>query len=146
MTIEELYHNSQKIDLQGLRDQVLMSIDHVIIDTITATQLQAGVDAKGQSFPTYAPGNYAEYKNQKNPNSSGHYDLNDTGDFYSGLFQELTGDAIVIDSTDSKNEIIHDMMQGYDFLGLSEENFDKIQEEDAIPAFMSSYKTLLGIE
>jgi hypothetical protein len=146
MTIDKLYNNSQKINLQQLRDEVLMSIDHVIIDTITEQQLQLGVDAKGNSLPTYAPGNYSEYKNQKNPNSGGRYDLKDTGDFYSGLFQELTGDAIVIDSTDSKNDIIKDMMEGYDYLGLTSENFDKIQIEDAIPAFMTEFKNLMQID
>ena len=71
MSIYELYQNSQKINLSELRDEVLMSIDYVIIDTITEEQLQLGIDANNQSLPNYVQGNYKEYKNQKNPKSAG---------------------------------------------------------------------------
>ena len=146
MTIDELYNATRNIDLYAMRDEVLKQLDHIIIDTITETQLQYGIDGKGQSLPTYANSGYAEKKQKQNPKSEGHYDLHDTGDWYAGLFQEVTGEAIIIDSTDSKNGIINNMMEGYSFKSLTPENFDKIQQENAIPLFMETFKKATGIE
>jgi hypothetical protein len=134
MTIQELYDNSKKINLDQMRDKVLMSIE------------QLGIDGDNKTFPSYANLLYAEYKNSKNPKSEGRYDLKDTGNFYSGLFAELTDTTIVIQSHDEKNEIINEMMEGYAFEKLTPENFDMVQRDYALPEFMNTFKEAMQID
>lgn len=144
MSIEELYINANAIDLDLLRDETLKEIDNIIIDTITEKQLQLGIDGNGVVLPTYVQGKYSEYKNLKNPKSGGRYDYKDTGDFYEGMFQEVTQDAIIVNSKDEKNEIIKG--HGYNVFGLTDENFKDISENEAIPLFIKKFKQKLGIE
>jgi hypothetical protein len=144
MTIEQLYINAISIDLNALRDETLKEIDNIIIDTITNKQLQLGIDGNGANLPTYVQGKYSDYKNTKNPKSGGRYDYKDTGDFYEGMFQGVTGEAVVVNSKDFKNEFIKE--HGYNVFGLTEDNFKDVSENEAIPLFISKFKKALGIE
>ena len=146
MTIQELYDNVHSINLLALREKVLLSISPEIIKTIQEDQLQLGIDANGQSLPTYKNPKYAELKATMNPNSQGNWDLSLTGSFYEKMFIELTGEDLVVDSSDEKTSDLIGKTGGAPIMSLTSDNFEFIKINNAVPEFMIEFKNLAKID
>lgn len=118
-------------------DDFFKSIEPDLIDANTA-QLDDGMNSLGFQLPPYANPEYARMKGRAIP------DLKLTGDFREAFFVKSIGDVLKIDSTDDKRvKLIK--KYGLDIFGLTEDNLNKLIEEQILPDFLMFLNRKLGL-
>jgi hypothetical protein len=116
---DQLAKNVQQIidNLKPLIIAEMQKSEAEIID-LNVSQLSEGQDSKGKLMPEYRSQEYETYKKSKGSKSNGRYDLQDEGDYVSGVFTEPDEEGLIIDTKDSKR----DKFDYLNPLGLQEKN------------------------
>lgn len=107
------------------------------LEKINIDNLQKGLDSEGQDMPFYSDSEYGFEKLMANPKNRGHWDLKNTGQYYSGITYKINNDVVKFTQKyrNKKTRWIDEMMYKADRvpLGMTKEQFIKVQI-DIIPA------------
>lgn len=131
---------------------------------LNLSQLFSGEDVNGYHFHEYAPfktetgEEYSEVKNKMNPRPGlGNPDLKFTGNFYRGIYAEVRGNDIIMDSRDDKSDILQEMYDepdegtslDYDkeslIFGLQDKNYETFLFEVTFPDFKKEFFEKTGL-
>ena len=109
---------------------VLQSVEETkqIATSYNREQMIYGDDADGGEIGRYNWEEYGEMKKQMNPFANGKVDLRLTGDFHNAMSAKVSGNALLIDSSDSKrNKLVE--KYGKKIFGLTEKNQNRYKKD-----------------
>jgi hypothetical protein len=108
-------------------------------------QLLSGLNSKGQKIGRYQSKKYASFKNQMNPAPGfGVPDLRLTGGFYKGIYSDVRGETVLIDSTDEKTTALV-KKYGESVFGLNKPTKREFIKQDLRPIFMRIIRAKTGL-
>jgi hypothetical protein len=108
-------------------------------------QLLEGKNAKGQKIGRYRNPAYARMKAAMNPVPGlGVPDLKLTGDFWKGIYVDIRGDRVIIDSVDEKTQDLVDKYSEAIF-GLNKNTKAEFVREDLRPVFIKTVREKLKL-
>ncbi|WP_166519088.1 hypothetical protein [Elizabethkingia argenteiflava] len=106
------------------------------LERINIDNLQHGLDSEGRDMPFYSNSEYGFKKFASNPKNRGHWDLKNTGQYYSGIKYTVRKDVVKFSQVYNNKKITWlDMMlekANRTPLGLEKQQFIEIQK-DIIP-------------
>jgi hypothetical protein len=138
MTIPALTRLFERLKIEEMQRNSIISAKAIIIDTITDNQLyEKGIDGTGQSLGEYAAVTI-EIKKEKGQRFD-HITLRDEGDFHSAFRMDATAYGAEIYSDDVKAGVLKRLFTSkiYD---LTKENQTEINQEEIKPYFIKQLR------
>ena len=137
-TILSLLQRVQSLNVNTV-SQDTMEEAAPIVESWQRDQLLGGKNREGKKIGRYRNPAYAQMKHSMNAVPGlGVPDLRLTGDFYRGIYTDVRGDKIIIDSTDEKTQDLVDKY-GEVIFGLSKDT-KKEAVKDIRPIFMQNVR------
>jgi hypothetical protein len=144
MTIKGLRDKIQKVDVDQVIETSMEEVSPLMSDRQRGQMIE-GVNKKGAKIGRYRNAAYARKKNQMNPIPGfGIPDLLLTGAFYRGIYTEVRGSRVIIDSTDEKAPKLV-KQYGEEIFGLNKSTKVEFIREDLRPVFMREIKKATGL-
>jgi hypothetical protein len=144
-TIKTLYQKLEALDT----DQVIVnSLEQTKeeIANLNVEQMNKGFNSKGEKIGAYRNELYAEEKHRMNPLPGfGVPDLRLTGAFYGGTTVKVSGQTLMIDSSDSKSIELQEKY-GKEIFGLSGVYKREYLNESLGPVFRKSITSIIGLK
>jgi hypothetical protein len=144
MTILGLRNKIQNVNVDKVIQESMEEVAPLITDRQKGQMIE-GTNKKGAKIGRYRNAAYAQKKNQMNPIPGfGIPDLLLTGAFYKGIYTEIRGSRVIIDSTDEKTPKLA-RQYGEEIFGLDKSSKVELVREDLRPVFMREIKKATGL-
>lgn len=144
-TITSLYQKLQTLDTDQIIQQSMEQTKDVLAD-LNVEQMNKGLNAKGEKIGEYRSEAYAEMKHSMNPLPGfGIPDLRLTGAFYRGTSVSISGQKVIIDSSDEKSADLQEKY-GEEIFGLSGVYKREYLNESLGPIFRKSITSVIGLK
>lgn len=143
-TILEMINRVKALNLQDVSER---SMEEAAPDMTRRQREQflEGKNSKGKRIGRYRNPAYARLKAQMNPVPGlGNVDLRLTGEFLKGVYTEIRGDQVIVDSVDEKT---NDLAEKYGevIFGLAPDPKAAFVNEDLQPVFMKNVRNELKL-
>lgn len=139
----ELYNRIKKVNHTEAIEDTMEEASPVIRQK-QRNQMHSGLNREGKPIGKYRSPAYAKKKNALNPIPGlGVPDLKLTGEFYKGIYSEVRGDKIIIDSTDGKTPALANRF-GEEIFGLNKESKAEAVKEIK-PVLIKNMKKATGL-
>jgi hypothetical protein len=144
MTIKGLHDKIKSVNVGEVIESSMEDAAPLIADR-QKDQMRDGVNQKGAKIGRYRNPAYARKKNAMNPLPGfGVPDLLLTGAFYKGIYADVRGDKLILDSTDGKTPKLA-KQYGEEIFGLNRSTKAEFIREDLRPVFMKRIKKATGL-
>lgn len=128
--------------------KAIKEIEKELIRLNTKEQLFKGVDAKGKKLfskrtkrGVYSP--LTELLSGGKKKAGTHYTLEDTGDFYKGLYIEIKSNKVLFSSRDSKAPLL--VADFGDIFGLTDKNLKGVIQAKLLPLLQNHIRKTLDL-
>ena len=144
MTLSQFYTKVKQLDSDKIVTDTMEEAAPLITD-MQKEQMLSGKNREGKKSGRYRNPSYARMKNAMNPIPGlGVPDLRLTGEFYLGVYTEIRGDKVILDSTDEKTPALA-LRFGESIFGLSPVTKVELIKEDLRPLFIRNMRRGLGL-
>ncbi|WP_407501376.1 hypothetical protein [Elizabethkingia anophelis] len=117
------------------------------LEKINIDNLQKGLDSEGQDMPFYSDSEYGFEKLMSNPKNRGHWDLKNTGQYYSGIKYVVSNSYVTFSQkiNNKKTNWIDEMMEkaNRNPIGITKVQFEKVQI-DNIPKLKEKINKIIN--
>jgi hypothetical protein len=142
-TLLKLIERIKRTEVDTIIEETMEDASPLITDR-QKDQMLGGLNSEGKKIGRYRSPAYASMKNRMNAIPGfGVPDLRLTGDFYKGIYTEVRGDKLIIDSVDEKTQDLADKY-GETIFGLN-----KVTKKEAIkdikPLFLNKIRNAIGL-
>lgn len=139
-TIKQFKKRLQILNVPAMAEKAVIETSNQL-SNLNTEQMHRGLNSEGRPIGEYALPTYAEAKHRMNPLPGfGVPDLKVTGAFYEGVYTDVGGMKVEIDSVDSKADDLKARF-GENIFGLSDNYKSEYIREFLKPEFVKAIKT-----
>lgn len=145
--INQLLTKLSALNIDSVAESIMVQTEQSL-EEIQREQMLHGINSAGNPIGLYKQDEYARYKQQLNPLPGyGIVDLKRTGKFYAGISVYISGDDIVIESTDEKSQTLEEKYNDDEgsIFGISDEFKKRYVSDSLYPEFKTEIENRIGL-